>query len=276
MATRAKRQHLSAQSYLRRFANGNDQVTVYDKRTGAEYTTSIANVEVEANFYTVPGPDGAPTDVIEKFIASEIEGRAVDAFDRLVADRFPPTPEDRRTIAEFMALQMVRGRAFRNMHDESAERAAAKEIKPRIELTPEENERLQRTAGAAFLQMATAQPFRMGTMLEMAEKTLPYLLDAAWVLVRTAHAPTSDLPVIPWEEKTKTAGFFIGLSVATEINFAVSPERVLVLNRRKPPLIANVVADAPEGWRKQFPGLVMQTAQRYVYRRPGTELGGGS
>ncbi len=270
MATRTKRQHLSAQSYLRRFANAKDQITVHDKRTGTEYTPNIINVEVEKDFYTVPGPDGEPSDVVEKFIASEIEGPAVDAFDRLTADQFPPTEDDRFIIADFIALQICRGRAFREMHDRSAQHLSGRDISPHIELTPEENARLQREAGPAFLALATSQQFRMEAMLQMAQKAVPLLLERPWVLVRTADAPTGDLPVIGWHQETKTAGFSVGLSVATEISMSISPERVLVLGPLTGSPHANTIIDAPDRWRQQFPQFVANAAQRYVYRRPGT------
>lgn len=272
MATRAKRHHLVAKSYLRRFADPKEMLTVLDRTDGREYTTSVENVAVEANFYTV-AQNGAPSDVFERWMATDVEGPADAAFDRLAEERFPPSAADRLVIAKFAALQAVRGRAFREMHDTAAQKRAARGVRHHPELTPEENARLQEEAPRRFLELATSQEYRVDTMMEMAEKAVPMLLARPWVLLRTSDAPTSDLPVIPWEGTTKTAGFaVVGFAAADEIVMPVSPELVLTFGPSSGWSIPETVIAALPEWRAQLPQFVRQTSRRYVYRRPGTTL----
>jgi len=271
-ASRAKRHHLVAQSYLRRFADKREMVTVLDKRDGREFSANIKNVAVEADFYTLE-ENGEKSDAFEQFMATDVEGPAVSAFDRLTAEQFPPTTGDREVIAKFIGLQLVRGVAFREMHDRLAQAQAARKIPPRNEMPPEVFAELERAAIEQFLALATSQKFRIETMITMAEKVVPLLMQRPWFLARTADAPTSDSPVIPWIQKTKQAGFGIGVAAADEIAMPVSPELVLVLGPRVGSPVGEQVIEGPAGWQKQFPDLVRGTARRYVYRRPGTSLG---
>lgn len=271
MAQRTKRQHLTAVSYLRRFADERGRVTAYDKRDGREFTAHVREVEVERDFYTIE-ESGRPSDAFERFMGTDVEGPAVGAFDRLVAESVPPTPEDRIVIVKFMALQYVRGRAYRDMHERSAQAQAARKIPPRNPLPPDVFAAVEGAAIDRFLAMATSREFEVKAMVEMAEKIIPYLLPRPWILARTANAPTSDLSVIPWLQDTKQAGFGIGVAVADEITMPISPERVLILGPLTGSPFGEQVIDGPEGWRHQLPDLVRSTARRYVYRRPGAPL----
>lgn len=134
-------------------------ITVCDKSAGREYTANIRNVAVEANFYTLTG-SGEQSDEFERWMATDVEGPGDAAFKRLMQERFPPTADDRLAIAKFVALQAVRGRAFRDMHAAAAQMAAAREIREHSELSADENARLKEEAPRRFLELAAMQEFR--------------------------------------------------------------------------------------------------------------------
>lgn len=121
----AKRHHTVPQFYLRRFANGERIATVRlpgDQR----FVQSVRKAASETNFYAVVGHEDGP-DVFEKLLSS-IEGDASRAFGRIASGTWPLEQADRWTLANFVALQAVRGPEQRRNMEHLAAQVARMEI----------------------------------------------------------------------------------------------------------------------------------------------------
>ena len=76
MGNRIKNQHFVPQFYLRRFADSNEHLFVYDKRTDKSFPNNVKNIAHESYFYDIPKEwtePGADLQAFEKAL-SEIEG----------------------------------------------------------------------------------------------------------------------------------------------------------------------------------------------------------
>jgi Protein of unknown function (DUF4238) len=54
MGNRVKNQHFVPQFYLRRFADSNEHLFVYDKRTDKSFPNNVKNIAHESYFYDIP------------------------------------------------------------------------------------------------------------------------------------------------------------------------------------------------------------------------------
>lgn len=112
MANRAKRHHVVSRFYLRYFADGADQITTVMLPGDRTFPQSIKDATVQTKFYTAIDRDGQPTDAAEQAF-SAIEAAAADVW-RHVSDGAWPLPEEARTqMAEWIALQLLRGSRVR-------------------------------------------------------------------------------------------------------------------------------------------------------------------
>lgn len=112
---------------LKRFATEQRKIVMVDRRPPhSARLTSVKNACAECGFYSIPteeleegARDGHDPEDAELWLA-DLEGGADPLVTGLVDGRFPPTPEERFTIALFTAMQMTRGWRFRDdMNDVS-------------------------------------------------------------------------------------------------------------------------------------------------------------
>ena len=93
---------------MRRFADEDGNLVVYDRIREVTRPDNIANVAVKTNLYTVYDASGEPSDMIETQWLARIE----DAFDEIVPKLQGPHPvltsEERRLVCLFIALQHMR------------------------------------------------------------------------------------------------------------------------------------------------------------------------
>jgi Protein of unknown function (DUF4238) len=95
-------------SYLRRFADDHDQLTMVMLPGDVRVRVSIDDATVVRNFYVVRGRDGSETDVAEDDF-SEVEARAAVAISALIDRRVWPILDTVRAgIADWVALQYLR------------------------------------------------------------------------------------------------------------------------------------------------------------------------
>lgn len=112
--SRPKRQRIVAKSFLRRFADGKDRVTVVHRdEPSRTFTANVENVLAEKDFYNAPVP-GAPNPWWLETRLSEVEGEAVAALARIDSGQFPPVGRDRDVVRTAVALGLLRGYRMRH------------------------------------------------------------------------------------------------------------------------------------------------------------------
>ncbi len=115
MPTRSKRHHFIPAFYLRHFANSKAQVRIYPTHCNKPFfSSSVKNAAVEAGFYTIVSDDSSKASVLETELA-KIEAAAQHAIGHVLSGT-PPSVEDRRDLALFMAIQYSRTPEQRSQH----------------------------------------------------------------------------------------------------------------------------------------------------------------
>lgn len=82
-------------------------IAMLDKQSDQWTTTHRRNAAVQTGFHTVDTVDGE-SDQVERALG-RIEGAMATALRNIDSGRWPPNENDRRAIAEFLGLQVVRG-----------------------------------------------------------------------------------------------------------------------------------------------------------------------
>jgi len=235
------------QFYLRRFADANDQVSVVSRDLKKRFTTSVAKAAAETDFYAVETTTGEKSQEIEKFL-SVIETHAARALEGMLSGQFPPSDEDRETLALFIAFQVTRGRAHRQIWatitdagvkmsalmlasgetSDIAARLAAKTGEP---ATADDVAAVKRLVEDPESWEAVAhQNSAIENMLKAAPQYAPYISARRWRLARFTEPLllTSDSPVAMWH-RTDTRSYGIGLANADELRLPLGPRHALVM-----------------------------------------------
>lgn len=216
----SRRHHTVPKFYLRGFADGDTLLTVPlpgDRR----YKQSVSSASVETDFYALPGHEDGD-DVLERALA-DVETQAAAILARIGSGTWPLSPEDRQTLAFFIALQSTRTQSSRRTADSLEAQLARlqigvggrdvferqlKEASPAItdDVVGRMWAEAVRPEGPAL--HVTSVNFAE-QMLTTATQILPYLVGRPWTLVRFDRRSlvTSDHPVSlvapadasPWE-----------------------------------------------------------------------------
>lgn len=120
----AEIQHYVPQFLLRQFGNAKEQVFVFNKRTGKVFQTHARNIAAEKNFYdfNIKGSDVT----LEKSLG-ELEGKTQEIL-RVIIEKqsLGQLKRKHRTLlSSFIATQLVRTRATRNIMQELGNSLAA-------------------------------------------------------------------------------------------------------------------------------------------------------
>ena len=103
----ARQHHFQPQAYLRGFANDRDQVRVFDTLQRREVAiTNVRNVAGQRDLYRFGSEE------VESDLSHLVDGPAAALMTR-VLEPFPPTPEDRIQLADYLALLYARNPAFK-------------------------------------------------------------------------------------------------------------------------------------------------------------------
>lgn len=103
----ARQHHFQPQAYLRGFANDRDQVRVFDRQKRREVAiTNVRNVAGQRDLYRFGSEE------VESDLSHLVDGPAAALMTR-VLEPFPPTPEDRVQLADYLALLYARNPAFK-------------------------------------------------------------------------------------------------------------------------------------------------------------------
>lgn len=115
----AKSHHINPRFVLRRFADENERIRTIRLPERKGRTSLVDRTGAENHLYSIPGhPSGS--DVFEKALGAGIEAETARLFERVVGGEWPLPKEDRDTLAEFIALQMLRGPEQRRRMESAA------------------------------------------------------------------------------------------------------------------------------------------------------------
>jgi hypothetical protein len=239
---------------MRAFANEKQQATVLERDTGHTFTTHTKNIFVETDYYTVSSEDAEDDHALIEGLYAKVEALAAPTFESLRTDEFPPTPEDRSEFASFMALQVTRGRLFREFMERTTEDMGKALLRTAAEAPPgywerkhaeweanpegpeppagmtEEERRMMREGTAFDIRPSREHVVEMSFV---AFEEMTFVLAAmSWRLVRFAEPClfTSEHPISYWRKPTPGDRMMgIGPATADEVRFPLSPTRALVL-----------------------------------------------
>lgn len=242
--TPAKRHHYVPQFYLRGFADG-EQIATVRLPGDVRYTTSVRKTGAENGFHSVPGhPDG--DDAFEK-VLSPIEGEASQIFGRIESGEWPLPPNDRATLAYFIALQATRGPEQRRNMDQLAASMTRLEIgyggkanvkawakqERGIDLTDDEAELMWEQAtqpgGPPIRHTALAH---IEQMMEMVDTIQPSLSFRPWTLIRFDDESliTSDTPVTMTARPDDGPWMGVGFMTAQLVLYPLTRKLGLMMN----------------------------------------------
>jgi hypothetical protein len=267
------RSHLVPAGYLRGFA-ADGHVMAID-RNGRSRRRGVKQAGVERDFYRRRRPDGTYIQDVEETMA-RLESDAIPVI-RDLGNSWPPERTARATLAQFLALQLVRGRGWRGWHDEFIGREVESWQETREPVRPggpAPSEADIEAVGDALLGDAG----RLRKMLELVPKVATLLGHMHWTLLRFGRdrLATSDSPVVPWPlaEHTREPGplpWSAGIREMVEVRFAVSPRLALLMtwlneDDRTEPRVAAAHHD------RNLNAFVMAQAEREWFHRPGMSV----
>lgn len=128
------RQHITPKSYLAALAE-NGVVSAHFVDDGRVTTVSIRDAAVRKHIYSFKLPDGTHNVDLERRIGA-LESAAVPLLRTLERD-WPLTIEQRAVVAEFIALQIVRGPVWRRWADERGRAVVAEKRGAQHDFAPE-------------------------------------------------------------------------------------------------------------------------------------------
>lgn len=244
---------------MRSFADTKGRVRVVVRATGDEFTTGTANAFVERDYYTVSSVDAEDDPALIEGLYSQVEGVAAPIFEQLRDGEFPLDGQSRSEFASFMALQVSRGRMFRNFMDRVTDdmghmmlRMAAdapegywETKRAEWEADPEgpepppplsERDRQMLREGKAFNIKPSREHVIEMSFAHLEEMTF-VLMAMTWRLV-VFDEPcllTSEHPLSYWREPSPMDRIYgIGPATADEVRLPISPTRALVLTPPEP------------------------------------------
>lgn len=292
MAT-TPRHHLVPQFLLRRFA-GADKKLVMVKREdlSSSFSTTVNNACNEAGFYRIETEDIDPDhrehydpETLEKYL-SVFESRAERAIRHLLVGTPPWADNDRFHLADFTALQYVRGWHFRKQFDEIGTLAMRREMlanRPKLEQSAkrflqQRGERATPEAIADFIdhaygpqgpRLVLAKPHAIQASFRFALETLaPTLANRPLRLLHFADDTpllTSDSPVVTWAPDRPNERV-VALRDATTITLPLGPNLALSFARSG----RDVAARAGATRVRQINAAVADIADRWIYHHPDT------
>lgn len=301
MGELARRHHTVPRFYLDGFARG-EHVGVVELPGARRFVTSTRNAATETDFYMLTDEDGVKTDVFEKAL-SDLEGKAAGVLRAIASGHWPLERGDRETLAEFVAVQHLRGpnlrRGMAQVQSAMAQaqltfggREAVAHLAAETygrEPTEAEVDKLwaevTSDGGPPMVVDALQHIEMMGHALP---ESLPYFVMRPWYLVRFERRVlmTCDTPVAlaPDPRGADDQDSAIGLATAAAITFPLT--RDIGLMMMSPPSAAHVdqfrddVARAtldgeldgvePPTARLavMFNALAVSNARRWLYHHP--------
>lgn len=232
------RSHIVPQTYLRNFAI-NDQLAMRLVGESGSKTVNVRDAAVRRAFYRRQRPDGTDIDDIE-WSLSHIES-AVTTLLRGLHPAWPLDLEKKASLAEFVAVQILRGPRWQEWHSEFVPSAIAEQ---RADGLPGLDGVAEVVAGdnilSKFEKKIREPTYRYTRMLSLVPKVASILASMGWTLLtfRRPQLVTSDHPVVVWPLRCSAAkprhlGFAAGILETLEIRIPISPTLALLMTWRE-------------------------------------------
>jgi Protein of unknown function (DUF4238) len=189
-------QHYVPQLILRRFANGKDQVQVYDKWTRRHFPSSPRNMASEMSFYDLTTETGS---ISIDPVLSHLEVKVAPILKSVIEARSVATltEPDRKAVAIFVATQMMRTLGARQRLQQTHEGVLAAFEARGLEVPAEfhtDEEEIKRSSLAAIVESAAIVPLILDKtwMLGSASAEYPFMVsDNPLVRCNTTNPATS-------------------------------------------------------------------------------------
>jgi Protein of unknown function (DUF4238) len=293
-----RRHHLLPQFYMRAFADERGQLRAVPRigENGPQtaYTASPENILVERDFYAITDDEGERRQIVEEAFA-RLEGNASDSLRLLLDGGLVLDAEQRAAWSELMAVQVTRGRQFRDSFKEFSGRLGKQLLAVTAANAPDEyfermNSELEESGEASLpsvppelrqslisgdgFDVVPTQEHLVEMSLAAVGELTNIFFRMSWKLLRFERdcLLTSDHPVSYWREPSYADPFFgIGPITAREVRIPLSPRAALVLVH---PIQVDEAADAEHGLRHEVArclnrDLLTWPASKQWLHRPG-------
>jgi hypothetical protein len=192
-------------------------------RDGDVRPLSPRDVAVRCNFHAKgPGARGLAKEWEEAM--SRIEQPAIEWM-KAVDESWPPSDDDRGVMAEYLALQAVRGPAFRRFFEQA-----------RVGSLPEHKRGLRADQQEQLEEWSGSDHFRLESMQALVGRVGTLVGHLSWALMRFPgrRLLSSDHPLVPvavlaGQSQPAAAMPRGGLLNTVEFRFPISPDRALLL-----------------------------------------------
>ncbi|MFZ5752388.1 MAG: DUF4238 domain-containing protein [Pseudomonadota bacterium] len=248
---RTKLQHYVPRFHLKRFANSEGQIWVFDIITGEARLANPNYVGAEKNYYSPIQMDGSRFDELEELL-SKIESTAAPLIEPLVRGR-RLIGSDRKAVADFLSMQYLRSpmmiEAMADMlgqlihkHQEGILRSRPQsdevfdeiDRKTGVKTSPPQREEIrEKLLRHGSVQVNVMREIGLPVVLGY-ERIAKILQDLTWVVFDTSrnHMVTSDSPVVKvYDQRTYHSVYGDGgfLNKSMYVTFPLGPNRVLEL-----------------------------------------------
>ncbi len=197
----------------------------------------VKDAGVRSDFYRRERPSGEVIYDIEWSLA-EAENVALPVV-RALGESWPPTGDEKSKVAQFFALQYVRGPVYRSWHEGHVGQIAAqlriepsRFINPQSSLSPEEG--IEK-----YIAGLQSNTYRVTRMLSLVRSVSSLFGSMHWALVafEKGHLVTSDHPVIVWpasrvSSRPRPNELQLGIADSLEIFVPISPRHLLLMTWR--------------------------------------------
>ena len=254
--------------YLRAWERG---AKVALRLVGEEHSilTSVRNAGVRSNFYRRQRPDTGETIYDVEWSIEQLEDAALPVISKL-AVRWPLSLGDKARVAQFFALQHVRGPAFRAWHERYNQPTITALRSDPVGTTIRTPDETPEEVAEKLIGHASSDTHRHVKMIKTARAVAVSLGSMHWTLVRFARPRlvTSDQPVVVWPLSRGRArpcpnNVDLGVTDTLEVFVPLAPELLLLMtwvrgpdnpgvirgaNRHIATVNAFVVANADAQW----------------------------
>jgi Protein of unknown function (DUF4238) len=254
-SSRARWHHYVPRLHLRLFADDAARAFIYehDKLVGRTRRRAIKSVAAEMDFYTLVGPDGLPSDALERSLSlvESDAARVLQRLARLPAGSLTTSDEDRVRLAAYIALQYSRvpsqlepnrqtteflGSAAMDMIFETAEHYRDFNRGTMGSTASDAELEAERVAGLEMLrsgswQVPGAREQALSAIKMAVDSIIPFVAAMKWTILRRTRPPwliLGDTPVTLFKENRDP---HMGIGSATEgveVHMPLSPTHAFV------------------------------------------------